>query len=88
VGKHFILDYGCVLSDEDIFYGERRDFGYEDSAKGIGDRSIKSNKREGQVELIFLLTVELDAEILNLISVASSCGFLSRQRTETRTSLK
>jgi hypothetical protein len=37
VGEHFVLDDGRVLVDEDVFDGERRDFGEEDAAEGVGD---------------------------------------------------
>lgn len=34
--EHFVLDYGGVVFDEDIFDGEGGDFGEENAAEGIG----------------------------------------------------
>lgn len=63
VGKHFVLDDGGVLEDEDVFDGEGGDFGDEDTAKGIGEGCVNTDEGESEIELAFFLRV-LNARIL------------------------
>jgi len=67
------LDDGCVLVDEDVFYGERRDFGEENAAEGVCDRSVDTS--EGELGVVGDKFVEGDVEILKLWLVRSHVVF-------------
>ena len=43
MGEHFVLDYGGVVVDEDLFDGEGRNLGEEDAAECIGYGSVDAN---------------------------------------------
>ncbi len=62
MGKYFVLDDGCILIDEDVFYGERGDFGKENAAKGVGDRGVDTS--EGEFGIVGDEFVEGDVEVL------------------------
>jgi hypothetical protein len=64
VGEHFVLDDGCILVDENVFYGERRDFREENAAKGVGDGGVDAS--EGEFGVIGRVLVEGDVEVLDL----------------------
>jgi hypothetical protein len=64
VGEHFVLDDGCILVDEDIFDGERGDFGEENTAESVGYRGVEAG--EGEFGVIGGVLVELDVEGLDL----------------------
>jgi hypothetical protein len=65
VGKHFVLDDGRVLVDEDIFYGKRGDFGEEDAAEGVGDGGVEAG--EGKFGVVGGVLVELDVKGLEML---------------------
>jgi hypothetical protein len=69
VGQHFILDDGCVLVDENVFYGQRRDFREENAAEGVCDRGIDAS--EGEFSVVGDKFVEGDVEVLSLWLVGS-----------------
>ena len=62
MGKHFVLDDGRVLVDEDIFDGERGDFGKEDAAESVRYGGIEAG--EGKFGVVGGVLVELDIECL------------------------
>jgi hypothetical protein len=62
VGEHLVLNNGCVLVDEDVFYGEGRDFGEENAAKSVGNRGVDTSEREFSV--IGGVLVEANVEVL------------------------
>ena len=61
-GEHFVLDYGGIVVDEDVFDCEGGDFGDEDPAEGIGYGGVKGE--EGECGFVGRVLVELDSEIL------------------------
>jgi hypothetical protein len=71
VGEHLVLDDGCVLVDEDVFDGERGDFGEEDAPESVGYRGVETG--EGEFGVVGGVLVELDVEGLDLRSVHRAC---------------
>jgi hypothetical protein len=62
VREYFVLDYGGVLVDEDVFDGEGGDLGEENAAEGVGYGGVDTNEGERGVE--GCMGVEFDAEVL------------------------
>ena len=62
MGEYLVLDDGCVLVNEDVFYGEGRDFGEENAAKSVGNRGVDTSEREFSV--IGGVLVEANVEVL------------------------
>jgi hypothetical protein len=67
VGKHFVLDNGGVLVDEDVFDGKSGDLSEEDAAEGIGDGGVDAS--EGEFGVVGFVAVELNVEVLELVLV-------------------
>ena len=61
-GEHFVLDYGGVVVDEDVFDCEGGNFGDEDSAEGVGYGGVEGEEGEGG--FVGEVLVELDCEVL------------------------
>jgi hypothetical protein len=58
VCKDFVLYYGGVVPDKNIFYSEGRDLGDEDATKCICNGSVDTDERKGAIKLF--IVVELD----------------------------
>ena len=44
MGEDFVLNYGSVVVDKDVFDSESRDFGQKDAAEGVGEGGVDTNK--------------------------------------------
>ena len=60
--KYFVLYYGGVLLDKDVFNGERGEFGKEYSSYCISNTGVESDERENRKKRGILM--KLDLEIL------------------------
>lgn len=60
--EYFVLDYGRVLVNEDVFNGEGGDLGEENAAEGVGYGGVDADEGEGGV--VGCVGVELDAKTL------------------------
>lgn len=54
-----------VVVNEAVFDGDCRDLGHENTAESIGDGGVESDQREGRLEPV--IAVELDLEALFVI---------------------
>lgn len=62
MGEDFVLDYGGVVVHEDIFNGDSGDLSEKYASECVGDGGIDADEREGSMEGVIL--VELDLERL------------------------
>lgn len=62
--EHLILNYRGVVIHKDVFDGNGRYFGNEDTAKCIGNGGIETDEREGGIE--WFVFMELDSKILRI----------------------
>lgn len=72
VGEDFVLDYGGVVVDEDVFDGEGGDFGEQDAAEGVGDGGVEAGEGEGGV--VGGVGVEGDVEVLGWLVSEDGVG--------------
>lgn len=47
MGKHFVLDYGCIVVNENIVNGDGRKLGNQDTSEGIGYGRVDVDEGEG-----------------------------------------
>lgn len=73
VGQHLVLDDGGVLEDVNIFDSQGRQLGDQNTAESVGDGGIDAD--EGELGLELLVAVELDAEVLRLVSMCRRADY-------------